>query len=70
MLNMPEEAGGRGLPMLGQVALEEESGKATNGLGFAVVDRGPAELGTSPRRSSASSSSRRSCGASSARPGP
>jgi len=44
MLNMPKEAGGRGLSMLGQVALEEESGKATNGLGFAVVDRGPAEL--------------------------
>ena len=44
MLNMPEEAGGRGLSMLGQVALEEESGKATNGLGFTVVDRGPAEL--------------------------
>ncbi len=44
MLNMPAEAGGRGLSMLGQVALEEESGKATNGLGFAVVDRGPAEL--------------------------
>jgi acyl-CoA dehydrogenase len=44
MLNMPEGAGGRGLSMLGQVALEEESGKATNGLGFAVVDRGPAEL--------------------------
>jgi acyl-CoA dehydrogenase len=44
MLNMPEEAGGLGLSMLGQVALEEESGKATNGLGFAVVDRGPAEL--------------------------
>jgi alkylation response protein AidB-like acyl-CoA dehydrogenase len=44
MLNMPEEAGGGGLTMLGQVALEEESGKATNGLGFAVVDRGPAEL--------------------------
>ena len=44
MLNMPEEAGGRALPMLGQVALEEESGKATNGLGFVVVDRGPAEL--------------------------
>ena len=44
MLNMPEEAGGGGLAMLGQVALEEESGKATNGLGFAVVDRGPAEL--------------------------
>jgi alkylation response protein AidB-like acyl-CoA dehydrogenase len=30
--------------MLGQVALEEEAGKATNGLGFAVVDRGPREL--------------------------
>jgi alkylation response protein AidB-like acyl-CoA dehydrogenase len=30
--------------MLAQVALEEESGKATNGLGFVVVDRGPAEL--------------------------
>jgi acyl-CoA dehydrogenase len=44
MLNMPEEAGGSGLSMLAQVALEEESGKATNGLGFAVVDRGPAEL--------------------------
>jgi acyl-CoA dehydrogenase len=44
MLNMPEDAGGGGLSMLGQVALEEESGKATNGLGFAVVDRGPAEL--------------------------
>src|SRR6185295_6778487 len=44
MLNMPEEAGGAALSMLGQVALEEESGKATNGLGFAVVHRGPAEL--------------------------
>jgi acyl-CoA dehydrogenase len=44
MLNMPKDAGGGGLSMLGQVALEEESGKATNGLGFAVVDRGPAEL--------------------------
>ena len=30
--------------MLGQVAIEEESGKATNGIGFAVVDRGPREL--------------------------
>ena len=39
MLNMPEEAGGAALSMLGQVALEEESGKATNGLGFAVVGR-------------------------------
>jgi alkylation response protein AidB-like acyl-CoA dehydrogenase len=44
MLNMPAEHGGLGLSMLGQVALEEESGKATNGLGFAVVDRGPREL--------------------------
>jgi alkylation response protein AidB-like acyl-CoA dehydrogenase len=44
MLNMPPELGGRGLSMLGQVALEEEAGKATNGLGFAVVDRGPREL--------------------------
>jgi acyl-CoA dehydrogenase len=43
-LNMPREAGGQALSMLGQVALEEESGRATNGLGFAVVDRGPAEL--------------------------
>jgi alkylation response protein AidB-like acyl-CoA dehydrogenase len=44
MLNMPSDLGGRDLSMLGQVALEEESGKATNGLGFAVVDRGPREL--------------------------
>ena len=44
MLNMPTELGGQALSMLGQVALEEESGKATNGLGFAVVDRGPREL--------------------------
>ncbi len=44
MLNMPVEQGGIGLSMLGQVALEEESGKVTNGLGFAVVDRGPREL--------------------------
>ena len=40
MLNMPPEQGGQGLSMLGQVAIEEEAGKATNGLGFAVVDRG------------------------------
>ena len=44
MLNMPPELGGRDLSMLAQVAIEEESGKATNGLGFAVVDRGPREL--------------------------
>lgn len=43
-LNMPIEAGGAGLSMIGQVAIEEEAGRATNGLGFAVVDRGPAEL--------------------------
>ena len=42
--NMPPEHGGIGLSMLGQVAIEEESGKATNGLGFAIVDRGPREL--------------------------
>src|SRR6187551_4028206 len=44
MLNMPADLGGRDLSMLGQVAIEEEAGKATNGLGFAVVDRGPREL--------------------------
>jgi alkylation response protein AidB-like acyl-CoA dehydrogenase len=44
MLNMPTKLGGHDLSMLGQVALEEEAGKATNGLGFAVVDRGPREL--------------------------
>lgn len=43
-LNMSRELGGQGLSMVGQVAIEEESGKLTNGLGFAVVDRGPAEL--------------------------
>ena len=44
MLNMPVENGGRDLSMVAQVALEEESGKATNGLGFGVVERGPREL--------------------------
>jgi acyl-CoA dehydrogenase len=44
LLNLPPEHGGAGLSMLGQVALEEEAGKPTNGLGFAVVDRGPREL--------------------------
>lgn len=43
-LNMPAAVGGGDLSMLAQVALEEESGKATNGLGFAAVDRGPREL--------------------------
>ncbi|MDF3016394.1 MAG: acyl-CoA dehydrogenase, partial [Thermomicrobiales bacterium] len=43
-LNMPVEIGGADLPMLDLVAIEEEAGKATNGLGFIVVDRGPREL--------------------------
>jgi alkylation response protein AidB-like acyl-CoA dehydrogenase len=44
MLNMPTRLGGKDLSMLGQVAIEEQAGKATNGLGFAVADRGPREL--------------------------
>lgn len=44
MLNLSPEHGGASLSMLAQVALEEEAGKATNGLGFAVVERGPREL--------------------------
>ena len=44
MLNMPAAAGGRDLSMLGQVALEEEAGRCTNGLGFVVANRGPREL--------------------------
>ncbi|MEZ4564045.1 MAG: acyl-CoA dehydrogenase family protein [Thermomicrobiales bacterium] len=43
-LNMPAQYGGLDLPMLDLVAIEEESGKATNGLGFFVADRGPREL--------------------------
>ncbi|MFT4040686.1 MAG: acyl-CoA dehydrogenase family protein [Thermomicrobiales bacterium] len=43
-LNMPASVGGADLPMLDLVAIEEESGKATNGLGFFVADRGPREL--------------------------
>ena len=42
--NVPEEHGGADLPMLAQVAIEEEGGKATNGLGFIVCERGPREL--------------------------
>jgi acyl-CoA dehydrogenase len=42
--NIPEEYGGRDLPMLAQVAIEEEGGKATNGLGFIVCERAPREL--------------------------
>ena len=70
MLNMPAALGGRDLSMLGQVALEEESGKATNGLGFAVVDRGPRELlELAHARSRSSGTCCRSCAASTARPG-
>jgi acyl-CoA dehydrogenase len=43
-MNMPVDLGGADLPMVGLVALEEESGRATNGLGFVVADRGPREL--------------------------
>jgi acyl-CoA dehydrogenase len=42
--NMPVEYGGLDLSILSQVALEEEAGRATNGLGFIAVDRGPREL--------------------------
>jgi acyl-CoA dehydrogenase len=42
--NIPAEYGGEDLPMLAQVAIEEEGGKATNGLGFIVCERGPREL--------------------------
>jgi alkylation response protein AidB-like acyl-CoA dehydrogenase len=44
MLNMPERLGGKDLPMLALVGIEEEAGWATNGLGFIVADRGPREL--------------------------
>jgi len=43
-LNMPEEYGGMNLSVVSQVALEEEAGKTTNGLGYMVADRGPREL--------------------------
>jgi alkylation response protein AidB-like acyl-CoA dehydrogenase len=70
MLNMPPEHGGSGLSMLGQVAIEEESGKATNGLGFAIVDRAPARAPRDRHRGpGAGSSWSRSCAASGARPG-
>ena len=61
MLNMPPENGGIGLSMLGQVAIEEESGKATNGLGSrsSTAARGSCSSSSRPRRPSGSSS--RSC---------
>jgi acyl-CoA dehydrogenase len=43
-LNLPKEYGGMDLSMVSQVALEEESGKTTNGLGYMVADRGPVGL--------------------------
>jgi acyl-CoA dehydrogenase len=42
--NLPAEHGGIDLSMVGQVAIEEEGGKATNGLGFIVCERAPREL--------------------------
>ena len=57
------------LSMLGQVAIEEESGKATNGLGFAVVDRGPRELLEIATPEQAEQLSLRSSGASTGRRG-
>ena len=42
--NLPQEYGGADLSMLAQVAIEEEAGKPTNGLGFIVAERGPREL--------------------------
>ena len=43
-LNAPPEEGGAGLSTLGQVVLEEQAGKATNGLGFILAERAPVEL--------------------------
>ena len=42
--NLPRELGCADLPLLTQVAIEEQAGRATNGLGFVVADRGPREL--------------------------
>ena len=42
--NLPRELGCADLPLLAQVAIEEQAGRATNGLGFIVADRGPREL--------------------------
>jgi alkylation response protein AidB-like acyl-CoA dehydrogenase len=41
---MPAAVGGLDLSVLDQVALQEEAGKATNGLGFMVGGRGPRQL--------------------------
>ena len=42
--NLPRELECADLPLLAQVAIEEQAGRATNGLGFVVADRGPREL--------------------------
>jgi alkylation response protein AidB-like acyl-CoA dehydrogenase len=42
--NLPRELGCADLPLQAQVAIEEQAGRATNGLGFIVADRGPREL--------------------------
>src|SRR5436309_745457 len=42
--NLPRELGCADLPLLAQVAIEEQAGRATNGIGFVVADRGPREL--------------------------
>src|SRR5438874_11064195 len=42
--NLPRKLGCADLPLLAQVAVEEQAGRATNGLGFVVADRGPREL--------------------------
>ncbi len=42
--NLPSELGCADLQLLAQVAIEEQAGRATNGLGFVVADRGPREL--------------------------
>src|SRR5437868_1661782 len=42
--NLRRELGCADLPLLAQVAIEEQAGRATNGLGFVVADRGPREL--------------------------
>ena len=42
--NLPREHGGADLPLLTQVAIEEQAGRATNGLGWVVAGRGPREL--------------------------
>ena len=70
MLNMPPEQGGKALSMLGQVAIEEESGQGHERA--RVRGRRPrarASCSSSSRRTRPSASSSRSCAASTARRG-